>query len=507
MANTCSAIGAWVRVWAVATALAALSVLARADVIAAINTGKVESQSKVFTQLAERRDNILNELKQQLEARRQFEYLPAADAEKGAVLFAKQLSGRPLTEQENRLLQGYLDTEKSLRQESSQLLQTTNPTEEQRQRLQALDAAHKENLNAIKQTATDLEKRFQDEQTKLNDTLFERDQKAIETACKEAGASICLADAIDVWQPLDPQSGALAPAPVTLVHWGHRDITDRVIALLDASPLADATTGDGSGVAVACAAELRNAFGRRGLTENGSDTVRVPGSIAASLPLMVAAMATAVQGQGVALLNMYQVDRDAAPYQQARQALDQLDADQRDEYNIQAGFRYLNDKDANRAAALQMKQIKGTPPPTPEELAEVEALVKLNSDNEIEFGRLVVAQDLTEDQKRRLKELGDLKRAREDTLKQLDQSLMSAWAAQKKQQYDAIRGQLQQAIEQACKAVGATVCLQSVILIWEPSEDGQQLQGVPVQLVHWGGTDVTNDVISILSKGAAGGGG
>ena len=496
-----------VRVGAAAAVLAACSVVARADVIAAIDTGKVGSQSKVFAQLTERRDNILNELKPKLAARQEFEYLPPADAQKAADLYAKQLSSKPLTEPENRALQGYLETEKSLRQEASQLLQTTNPTDAQRQRLQELDAAHKDNLNAIKQTATDLEKQFQDAQAKLSDALDERIQKAIETACKEAGASVCIADSIEIWQPLDPQSGALAPMPVPLVHWGQRDITDRVIALLDATPLASATDAKGSGVAVACAAEIGSAFGHRTLTENGSDTVRVPGSIAASLPLIVAAMATAAQSQGVALLNIYQVEQDAAPFQEARKAMGQFDAQKRDEYNIQAGFRYLSDKDANRASALQMKQLKNDPPLTPEELTEIEALVKLNSDNEIEFGQLVVTQNLTADQQKRLKELGDLKRARDDTLKQLDQSLMSDLAAKEKEQYDAIRGQLQQAIEQACKAVGATVCLQSVVVIWEPAPDGQQLRSVPLQLIHWGGTDVTNDVISILNKGAAGGGG
>lgn len=484
---------------AVVLALAATTAIG--DVVASLDTYRLERESKVFGQLSEQLDNLLNQLQEEFRSRQQFRALPPEDAAAAAAVLAKQIRGQQLSQNERDQLLRSEQRERSMQEEFGRLIQIASPDEASKARLTELIGYKTANTQALEELTRSFDRRLAERESELSGLLRTNLIQCIETACREVGASACLQSQLVVWQPVGP--GALEPYPIPLVHWGSRDVTKRVIELLDQARLETPRADSGESVETGLAIGLlefpelpRHRLGSS--STDGRETMTVPGTLSRTLPILIGAIATAAQAQGVALLDLYQVLERAAPYQTIEQQIAEFDADKREEYLVHAGFLYLSDQQASRAAELRLKQLRGQELSAAER-SELDALVRQNTDSETEFIRLIGRQDLTEDEKARIAQLAQLKRTRDEALRALEQKLSKEVADRHAQLLTEAEGTLEQAISRACQAAGAAICLQSRVYVWEPTGEEGQLVQTQLVLAHWGGTDVTEDVIRILN--------
>jgi Skp family chaperone for outer membrane proteins len=472
----------------------------RAEAIACLDSDKVRTNSTSYKRLSEMMDNLYSDLRAQLQARSEFEHLPLADADTAAALRYRKTKGEKLTKEEDQALTDLAKREDALRAEFNDLIRKTQPTDAENNRTMQLRDAKKQNAEAIQTKRETLQTQLQTRYGDLR-ALFEKNLSgAIEKACRDAGATACIPSSIPVYEPLG--EGIIVPIFVPLVFWGARDVTDQVTKLLDLAPL-NLSESPASGEWGEVARTIGPALPGHSLdpaSDRRDTAMSLPGTLRTALPLLATALATAAQAQGIAFLDMYSVQRDATPYKNVAEQRAQFEAERNDEYAVRSGFRFIVDAEADRAAELQLKRMKNQEL-TAQESTELEGLVQKNSQAEIAFEKLATKQEkLTDDEQKQLQALTNVKKAREDTLKALAAKLGKDIAEMEKGLYGKIEGVLEAAVEQASKKAGATVCLQRSIIVWEPSEDGRSMVPVRLPLAHWGGVDVTQDVITILNQ-------
>lgn len=467
-----------------------------AQLVATLDSYRVREKSQVFAELSERLENLLKELQEELAVRQEFEYLPPEDADKAAALRLKQVRGT-LTQREADELKALQTREDEYHTEFVRHIGNPAATPQAQERFAELRGYRTANRNAVDEMKKGFQARLSEREQELSKLLDQHLRAAIEAECAAVGATICSVAQIRVWQPVDPDMAVLQPANIPLVHWGARDITDAVIARLDAVDISQAPSPAPIDVACWPGLDLSEVLARDPLGVNGSEIMSHGTSLTRSLPLIIAGLATAAQAQNVALLDLYTVQERAAPYVGLKDQLNRFESQKRDEYNVRSSFMYLPVEDASKAAAMQIRQVRGETL-SADELAELERLYSLNDNNEILFLELIDRQGLTADEEQQLRDLAGLKRANQDAIKELAQSLASEINQKELELYTSVRDVLDQAVEQACRAISATVCLQSVIIVWEPTDDQGSLQPVPLVLTHWGGTDITDRVVEIL---------
>jgi len=473
----------------------------QAQLLATLDSYRIRDESEVFAELSERLENLLKELQEELAARQEFEYLPPEEAQQAAALRLKQIRGT-MTQAELDQVRTLQNREEEIHSEFVRHIANPAPSSQAQERFAQLREYRTANRAALDEMRTGFQDRLSERESELSGLLDQHLKAAIEAECAAVGATVCSVAHVRIWQPVDPEMSVLQPANIPVVHWGARDITDAVITRLDGVDISQEPPSGVTEVAQWPGLDLAESLGPDPFGKDGSEVMSHGTSLARSLPFVVAALATAAQAQNVALLDLYTVQERAAPYVSLKDDLSRFEAQKRDEYNVRSGFVYLPIEDASKAAALQIRQVRGETLAA-EELAELDRLYSLNDGNEILFLDLIDRPGLTADEEQQLRSLAEMKRLNQDSIKELAQSLATEINQRELELYTSVRDVLDQAIEQACRAINATVCLQSVLIVWEPVDDEGGLQPVPLVLTHWGGTNITENVIELLGRSAA----
>ncbi len=495
----------------IVTCLIAASVLASAvsaATFATVDVEQLEQKSKVFQSINDNVAALARRLSTELDSRSKFKYLAPEEAERAAALYAKMLRKENLSTQERKDLDGYTTKDAALGEEWIPLTREQDPNEQQRLRLAELTRWQRANRDALTALQGSIETRFVDERRKLGDLLQKHMDESIDKASSEVGASICVTAVVTIYQPtLD--GSTLKPTPVRIVHWGGQDVSARVIALLDEVDLSKEikTTSRPASehvVTVRMRPDTLVPSDEAG-AKDGEPHMRLLGTGFASLPLLLATLATAqpAQAQGVAYIDVYMVQRGARPYQDLAQELVKLRSERSDEYIVANNILFLGEQDAQRAIELHLKQMR-TQALADAEQTELRALVDKERNNQNEY--FVLAQkpegELAGNEVERLGELNKLRAARQNAIQELASKNMKDVEDREAQGLQRLQDSLRAAIERASQEAGANICLQKWIIVFEPNQEGG-FEPAPVNVIHWGGTDVTAKVIEILNGGAA----
>lgn len=473
--------------------------------IATLDVDQVEAKSQNFKALNDRVGALVAELRSNIEARRAFKYLSDTDAQRAATLKGRELRREALNQRDRTELDALVAQDRQLGDEWIALSRVTQPSQQQRDRLQELFRWQTANRQAIATMEETANTSFQEGREKLAKLYEEQLGTCIERATRDVNAQICVVSTIPLLQPLlDGQT--LAPSQVRVVHWGALDVTQRVTQLLDEVDLKRALEAAQASVEPAEARIVQVRGGDVDFRDgkDGDYRMRLVSAAGMALPLMLSALATAQAQtpQSVAFIDEYRIRQAARPFVETAQQLEALKSERSDEYIVNNGVLYLPDADAKRTVELQLKQMRDGQGLSDAERQELSTLLEKDRQNQSEYFMLVQRQNLTEDENRRLRELNDLLSARQDALQALAKKNMQEWTDKHDELMSGLQDKLRQAVEQACQATGATVCLTKWIITMEPLEDGN-FQPAPLNIVHWGGTDITQAVIDILGTAPA----
>lgn len=493
----------------IALCLLAIGPLARgvsAAPIATVDVEQLEQKSVVYKRLNESLDKLGAQFQAELEARKGFKYLAPEDAEKAAAIYARSMRREKLSEAETKSLADLTAKDRALGDEWIQLVKIKDPNEEQRRRVDELTRWQRGNREAFDALQKSLSERMNERRDKLADVLDKTLNSSIEKACKEVAAESCLVSVITMYQPSPQSPTTLKKTPVRVVHWGGSDVTARVIALLDEVNVDKEI------------AALLPEPGRRVVTVTHAPTptdlldakdkdyhMRLVASSATALPMLIATLATAqaAQAQSVAYIDYYAIVQQAKPYQDSNQQLEALMSDRSAEYLIANSILYLSADEAKIATELSLRQMRDQGQGLSDaEQTQLKTLLDKDRAASNEHAVLVQRADLAANEKARRDELGKLRSERQDAIKALATTNMNELESKSAEIEKGLQDQLRAAIEKVSQRIGAAICLQKWIIVFEPQENGE-LKPMPINLVHWGGTDVTKDVLALLNGEAA----
>lgn len=485
---------------------ALLTTHARAAGIASLDVAKLETDSRVFAALNDKVTAFAERLRGEYTARKAFPTLALEDAETAAELLARsRREGARITDQELTQLRAYQASEQQRAERYLELITKLqgDMTEAEDAECKELQAAKTANMAAVADLEASLDKRYGTFHEKVRSQVQDRVLAIIQRSCEEAGAGVCLRTTVELWVPTYDERGMFAQQ-VPFVHWGGRDITDAVVRQLDETDL-DRLVDD-------IEKELRDGAGEAGpaqpagiaaahLDLNGSEPMKLAGTLTASLPLVLATLSTAVQAQSVAYVDVYRVQAEAAPFVQVQTQLNDVRTEKDEEYSVHSALIFLSAEDAQAAAELRLLQMKPGAQLDEAQQTKLQDLLAKNSANETEFYTLVSlpAAQITADQQKRLDELTALRTARTTAVETMATKLMQEMMERENELLSGMRDKLKAAIESACTQAGATICLQNALLVYEPMEEGGFRRNV-IPLVQWGGTDLTDKVIEALGQ-------